>query len=398
MLSVLSDPTYRRLFAAQVIALLGTGLATVALGLLAFDLSGGDAAMVLALILTVKMVAYVTIAPLAGALAERVPRRPLLVVLDLIRAGAALFLPFASSVADVLILIAILQSASAAFTPTFQATIPDILTEEERYTRALSLSRLAYDLEAIVSPLLAAVLLLFLSHNALFAGTVLGFLCSAGLVLGTRLPEPEQAPEEPFLQRTMQGLRIFRDTARLRGLMALNLAAAAGGAMVLVNTVVLVKDRLALGDSALALTMAGFGCGSMLMALALPKLLDRGGYDRRVMLSGAGLLALVMGALGLLTATFGPIWAILLLGWGVAGLGFSAIQTPAGRLLRRSSEPPDRPAVFAAQFALSHLCWLGTYPLAGWLMTAFGATTAFLVLGTITAMAAGLALWLWPKP
>ena len=317
-------------------------------------------------------------------------------VLDLVRAGTALCLPFASSVTEVLILIAILQSASAAFTPTFQATIPDILPEEERYTRALSMSRLAYDLEAIVSPLLAAVLLLFLSHEALFAGTVFGFLCSALLVLGTRLPNPQPSSEGPFLQRATRGLRIFRDTPRLRGLMALNLAAASGGAMVLVNTVVLVKDRLALGDSALALTMAGFGFGSMIMALALPKLLDRGGYDRRVMLTGAALLALIMGILGVLTATLGPVWGVLLAGGAVAGLGFSAIQTPAGRLLRRSSEAPDRPAVFAAQFALSHLCWLGTYPLAGWLMTVFGATTAFVVLGTFTALGAILAIRLWP--
>ena len=40
MLEVLADRTYRRLFAAQVIALAGTGLLTVALALLAYDLAG----------------------------------------------------------------------------------------------------------------------------------------------------------------------------------------------------------------------------------------------------------------------------------------------------------------------------------------------------------------------
>ncbi|WP_281277309.1 hypothetical protein [Hankyongella ginsenosidimutans] len=39
MLSVLANRTYRHLFLAQVIALIGTGLATVALGLLAYDLA-----------------------------------------------------------------------------------------------------------------------------------------------------------------------------------------------------------------------------------------------------------------------------------------------------------------------------------------------------------------------
>ena len=47
MLAILRDRTYRHLLAAQVIALLGTGLMTVALGLLAYDLAGADAGAVL---------------------------------------------------------------------------------------------------------------------------------------------------------------------------------------------------------------------------------------------------------------------------------------------------------------------------------------------------------------
>lgn len=42
MLAVLRNPTYAKLFSAQIIALLGTGLLTVALGLLAFEIAGGD--------------------------------------------------------------------------------------------------------------------------------------------------------------------------------------------------------------------------------------------------------------------------------------------------------------------------------------------------------------------
>ncbi len=63
MLDILSDRTYRHLFGAQVVALLGTGLATVALGLLAYDLAGDEASMVLGTVFTIKMVAYVGIAP-----------------------------------------------------------------------------------------------------------------------------------------------------------------------------------------------------------------------------------------------------------------------------------------------------------------------------------------------
>src|SRR3546814_20756935 len=87
MLRLLANRAYRHLFAAQVIALLGTGLATVALGLLAYDLAGADAGLVLGTALAIKMVAYVVLAPIAAAFAERLPRRGVLVALDLIRAG-----------------------------------------------------------------------------------------------------------------------------------------------------------------------------------------------------------------------------------------------------------------------------------------------------------------------
>ena len=48
-----------------MIALIGTGLATVALGLLAFDLAGDNAGMVLGKALAIKMIAYVGVAPVA---------------------------------------------------------------------------------------------------------------------------------------------------------------------------------------------------------------------------------------------------------------------------------------------------------------------------------------------
>jgi len=53
--------------------------------------------------------------------------------------------------------------------------------------------------------------------------------------------------------------------------------------------------------------------------------------------------------------------------------------------------------VFAAQFALSHACWLVTYLLAGWLGAGTGMTVTFLVLGGMTALGAILAPMFWPS-
>lgn len=396
MLDILADRTYRHLFAAQVTALLGTGLATIALGLLAYDLAEEEAAMVLGAVFTIKMVAYVGVAPIAGAFADRVPRRVLLVALDIVRAAAALALPFVTQVWQLYFLIFVLQSASAAFTPTFQATIPDVLPEESRYTRALSLSRLAYDLENIFSPTLAALLLAVMSYDALFIGTVAGFLASALLVLSVILPSPATAATRGVYERTTRGVRIYLATPRLRGLLALNLAAAAAGAMVLVNTVVLVRSGLGLGESAVAWAMGAFGGGSMLSAFVLPRLLDRV-PERMVMLTGAALMISSLCALAVIIPSVGLSWPLLLGAWVTVGIGYSGVLTPSGRLLRRSSNPGDRPTLFAAQFALSHACWLMTYPLSGWLMTAFGAFAALAGLSALALLGAVLALRLWPN-
>src|SRR5215213_7063974 len=215
MLAVLADRTYRHLFAAQVIALIGTGLLTVALGLLAFQLAGERAGAVLSTALAIKMIAYVGVAPIVGAYADRLPRRAFLVTMDLVRAAIALLLPFVDQVWQVYVLIFLLQAASAAFTPTFQATIPDVLPEEKDYTRALSLSRLAYDLENLLSPTLAAALLTIISFHWLFGGTVVGFLVSAALVLTVTLPVPKRVEREGGVyDKTTRGLRIYLATPR----------------------------------------------------------------------------------------------------------------------------------------------------------------------------------------
>ncbi|MEQ9576122.1 MAG: MFS transporter, partial [Rhodospirillales bacterium] len=204
MLGVLADRTYRNLFLAQAISLVGTGLGTVALALLAFDIAGDQAGAVLGTALFIKMAAYVGLSPVAGAFAGLLPRRAFLVSLDAVRAGVALMLPFVTQIWQVYLLIFVLQSTSAAFTPTFQATIPDVLPDEGDYTQALSLSRLAYDLENLLSPAIAGALLTVMTFHDLFMGTALGFVVSSLLVLSVALPSPR-----PSQARGIHG-RLFR--------------------------------------------------------------------------------------------------------------------------------------------------------------------------------------------
>ena len=197
-------------------------------------------------------------------------------------------------------------------------------------------------------------------------GTVIGFVASALLVVTARLPRRGRSEPGHFWADVTKGIRIYTRTPRLRGLMVMEAAVAAAGAMVFVNTVVLVQARLGLGEQAVALAFAGFGAGSMLAAFLLPRILERLA-DRPVMIGGAGLMVAGVALVPLV----GSLAALITL-WALIGFGFALTQTPIGRIINRSAREADRGAVFAAQFALS--CLLAGDLSTGWLDRGRGGT------------------------
>lgn len=167
--------------------------------------------------------------------------------------------------------------------------------------------------------------------------------------------------------------------------------------MVIVNTVVMVRG-LGLGQPQVALTLAVYGAGSMLAALLLPRILDRVA-DRPIMIGAAALLTIALGTLAAIGAVLpsGRIsWTLLLASWPILGIAYSMSITPSGRLLRRSASAEDRPALFAAQFALSHICWLIAYPLVGQLGARAGLPAAFGSMAILALIGVVAALMLWP--
>lgn len=399
VLSALTDRTYRRLFTAQAISLAGTGLATVALGLLAYDLAGDDAALVLGTVFAIKMVAYVAVAPVAAAVVHAAPPRVVLVTADLVRVVVVLGLPLVTATWQVYVLVLVLQAASAVHTPTYQGVLPRVLPDEHRYTQALSLSRLAEDLEMLLSPLLAALLLLVVPSSGLFVGTAAGFAISAALVVRTtlgRAPLQVDAGAQPFRVRVRRGLDLMLHTPALRPVLALNLAVAAGGAYALVQYVVVARTVFDGGDGTAALLLAALGGGSITVAVLLPRALQAR-PERSVMLGGAALLTLATGAVAAALTVPGT-GGLVLVGalFALVGAGWAAAETPVGRIITRSTPEADQPAVFAAQFSLSHACWLVTYPLAGWLGW-LGLSGAAVTLAVLAALAVAATATLWPR-
>ncbi|WP_349307371.1 hypothetical protein [Rhodococcus sp. IEGM 1409] len=146
------------------------------------------------------------------------------------------------------------------------------MTDAADFTRAVAIAgRLT--MESLLSPVLAAVALSFMTFNLLFVAASVGFAVSTLLVPATRIPNACNSTHRKAWDRIASGVRIFVTTPRLRGIMALNLVVAAAGAIVVVNTVNYVRDELGGTQSDVAWMLAASGTGTLLTALLLPRVI-----------------------------------------------------------------------------------------------------------------------------
>jgi len=388
----LSNPSFTKLFVAQIIALVGTGLSTVALSLLAYDMAGGRAGTVLGIALAFKMIAYVFFAPIIGGIVHRVSRKSFLITMDALRALIVLLMPFVSEIWHIYVLIFLLNLFSAGFKPVFQAVIPDILNNDEQYGKALAYSRVAYDLENILSPTLAGIGLLFFTYTGLFVFNSVAFVISALIIIITLLPKPKPVERSGnFIDEITYGIVSYFKTPRLRSLLVLYIGIAVGSSMVIVNTVIYVKEYLMLPDTTLALFFACSGLGSMFMAFTYPVIAKQLNDKSIIQL---GILTL---SISLFFMSYEPSFNFALINWFLIGTGLSLSQIPAGKIVNMSANPNDRTAYFSAQFSLSHMCWLIGYLAAGQLVYIFGFSFTAIFFACIVSICLIYSVLFWPN-
>ncbi|TAK23846.1 MAG: MFS transporter [Myxococcaceae bacterium] len=323
---------------------------------------------------------------------------------DLARVALLGLFPFITAVWQVYALIFALNAVTAFFTPTFEASIPEVVGGEQ-YVQALALSRVAVDVEAVAAPALAGALVALVGARWVFWFDATTYLASAALVLSVAMPRREKtaAPLQwgTFLTEVTHGTRVLLREPSLRRALVLSGAEATAGAAAIVATVAYVRDTLHRGAGSVAATMAALGLGSTVAAVALGRATGRyeggassaaGLHGRRhrwadaALLSGGALLALV-----LLPGALAPPFAVFFLGWALNGAGQALIAIPSTALLAAHTHDHERGRAYAAHFALTHACWLVTYPAVGHAAARWGAPTTFTAAGVACALATAVA-------
>lgn len=401
---------YLLLFSAQIISMMGSGVTTIGLAIFAHQMVGGaSAAAVIGNALMLRILAFLLFSQPAGILADRMNRKTILIVTDVLRFGLLALFPFVSEVWQIYALIFAINAVTAFFTPTFEAMIPQVVGERQ-YVKALSLSRVATDIEALAAPALAGLLLIWLGVRWMFWFDALTYLLSAALVMMSTVRHVP-SPWKKFSLRTLgseltYGTRVILREASLRQAILLSFVEATAGAVAIVATVVYIKDLLQRGETAFALVMAGLGLGSTIMALVLGKLTGRYEassdsqadlHQRRHQWTGTALLVggTVLGALLLPGLWQPPLLAFAFL-WILNGASQALIAISSTTLLAEHTSEQERGRVYAAYFALTHACWLLTYPAVGHGVSRFGALMVFTAAGVVCLMITLIAVWLQP--
>jgi MFS family permease len=356
---------FQRLFWAHALSLIGTGITSVALGLLAHELVGASASVVLGMTLTIRIIVIVTCAPWVGGIAERFGSRTTLLASDFMRAFVVIGFFYVEAVWQIYTLAFILNLGSAVFTPVYKALIPGMVGQK-RYPRALALGSVAYDTANIMGPALAGLLIAMIGFRGGFVVDAFTFLLSAALIFGLpRLATTASSPSDKKTTSRGHGLSAMLKRPPLRQSLFLALQTSVSGAFVLVATVDFVKEELQMSDSAYAWAMAVYGLGSVAGASLYAHCATHAQNLLAKCCSPTLLAALV-----LISAM--PNYTILVLAWILAGAGQSILGIRGNELLAAHSEGTERPHIYAAHFSLSHAGWGLTYPLAGFLTAAIG--------------------------
>ena len=376
---------FQKLFWAHVVSLVGSGLSSVALALLAHQLVGGSAAAVLGVTLAIRIVVIVFCAPWAGRIAERFGARAILIGSDVVRAGVVVSFFFVDAVWQIYALAVVLNLGAALFTPVYKAVIPGVVSEEQ-YPRALALGAIAYDSANILGPSLAGLVIAVVGFRGNFVADALTFLVSAVLLFGVPRLLIEPKRDESKKTALSHGLTAMFQRPALRETLFLALQVSVMGAFVLVATIDFIKVRLGLGDAAYAWAMATYGIGAVCAAAGYARVSPTVRDCFVAACAPAMLLALM------LAAAFQQ-YAPLLIGWTLAGAAQSILGIRGNELLAANSVGEERAHIYAAHFSLSHVGWGLTYPLAGFLTTALGfAQTAWIFCGMMAAVS--IPLWL----
>jgi len=372
---------FRRLWLARTISNLGDGVAFVALVLLVHQRQETGVA-VGSLLLVQALPRF--LGPIAGAVADRVEQRALMIGCDL--GNAAIFLAIVGlspSFPVLLVLVAASSCLETVFAPAGRSALPAIVSRDD-LLQANAWLGTAFNLQLALGPVIGGALVAGLGTNGALAVNSGSFLFSA-LILGGLPPLRAVVEEESPARLLTAGLRYAWTNRAVSALVLALFLGVAFAAMDNVALVFLVRETLGGTPLAFGLITAAYGLGMVALS---------GVLSLRLIGLSAGALFLVgwlFSGVGILLSGLAPSLLLAGIGQFLAGSGNGGANIAADTLIQRVVPHRMLGRVFGVVSTAAFAGSAVAYALSGALLDATSPRVVF-VIGGSGVLAVTLAL------
>ena len=381
--AVLRIRPFRLLWIGQAVSYLGDMMNTAGLAIMLYVVTGSPSLVALGLI--AKAIPTVLLGLVAGSLVDRFNRQRIMILADLIRAVLTIFIPFFALrwLPGVYIDVFLVATASSFFNPAKQAIIPN-LVGPELLVRANGLISSSEKLMELLGYSLAGIIAAAITWIPLFLIDAGSYIVSAATLLGVPdlVRHAAVAGRRRLLADIAEGTRFILGRPTLRATMGLSFAYGLPVAMTYPVLVVLSYRTLKGGAAGYGFLEAAIGGGAIIGAIVAPVAVNRYRAGPLILLGLAG-----VGLSTLLTGLAQTLW-VALLALFVGGIFNMLYYVPLISVTQREAPDHVRGRVMASRFLLAQTSILLGMALAGPLTHRLGASTLFVVAGTLIACAA----------
>jgi MFS family permease len=389
-LRALGHPDFRVFYAGQLAAMTGSWIQVVAQSWLVLELTGSP--LRLGVIATLQFTPLLLLSLVAGVVADRLPRRGMLLATQATQAGLAVAVALLVATGRVqywhLAVVAVGWGLAVALDqPARQVFVVDLVGRQD-VASAIGLHAAGFNGARIVGPAIAGVVMGRLGIAAAFGLSAIVLAGATAALLGLAARPAAARPAATLREELREGIGYAMRTARIRLVLGLVVIVSLFVFNFSVYVPLLAHQVLGLGSEGFGFLMTALGVGAMAAGLGLGL---RGGTQPPLVVLGGALGLACAGLLGL--ATVASVWVAVPL---LAGIGFAATIVLAGCNTWLQLLAPD--ALRGRVMSLFTLLSVGVFPVGatwvGAVSEARGVAAAFLVNGGLGLLAlAALLLW-----
>lgn len=376
-----TDPRQRAfttLLLSETVSLIGDRLVALVLVTLVYQRTG-SAAWVAALMMC-KAVPAVALGTLAGVVADRWPRRRIMVTANLVQGLLVLAIPSVDSVSGILAVYLVMSVVNQFFLPARAATIPSLVGDDALPAANAKFAG-AFVAALALGPVLGGVLTEHLGYAAAFYVDALTFLVPALAVASVDIPHVVRHRMPTLRADSREGLALLRTDSGIRAALIGTTAAYLVIGTMSVTGVVLAQQAFHTGPTGFGLMMSSLGMGMLVGAVTIGR---AGAAWRNRPLIPIGLAAAGAATLGLAFVQLLPLALPLSLAMGV---GLIATQVRATTTLQ--SAPPElRGRALGLNQVATGVAQIAATVLSAWGTTSRGATVVIAGVGGLAIIVA----------